>query len=190
MRMISFRGRFFRWTALVVLTLGTGCIKAPAIAVVDNRTALEVQASGEYPELDFGSVDAVLQPGPSPVSGKEIVSKAGLSAAGHDLELFTVSQSDAQFIDSLLLQGCLGEGQNGLLKYTPDHCEDDEQVSEILRAASRNNLHRRQVWEYLASKSKGGSAAAARDAWRSVHLEQVRCGTWIEENGRWKQKSC
>ncbi len=190
MRIISVSGGVFRLAGLIVLTLGTGCIKAPAIAVVDNRTALEIQASGEYPELEFESVDAALQPGPSPVSGKDIVSKAGLSAAGHDLELFTVSQSDAQFIDTLLLQGCLGEGQDGLLKYTPDHCEDDGQVSEILRAASRNNLHRRQVWEYLASKGKGGSATAARDAWRSVHLEQVRCGTWIEENGQWKQKSC
>ncbi len=176
--------------SLVLLLAGPGCIKTAPIAVVDNRTALEVQASGEYPELQFQGTDAVLEPGPSPVSGNEIVSKAGLSAAGHDLDLFAVSESDAQFIDAMLVSGCLGEGEDGLLQYIPDHCDQSVEVSEILRAASRNNLHRRQVWEYLASQAEGHSAAAARDAWRSVHLEQVRCGTWIEKDGAWTQKEC
>ena len=175
---------------LLVTLAGAGCIKAPPIAVVDNRTALEVQASGEYPELQFDSADAALQPGPSPVSAKGLVSKAGLSAAGHGLDLFSVTESDAQFIDKMLVSGCLGEGEDGLLRYMPDHCDQSVEVSEILRAASRNNLHRRQVWEYLATRSEGRSPAAARDAWRSVHLEQVRCGTWIEKDGAWVQKEC
>ncbi|MGB5810425.1 MAG: hypothetical protein WBG86_07845 [Polyangiales bacterium] len=174
----------------IVWVAGAGCIKAPAIAVMDNRTALEVQASGEYPELEFESANATLQPGPSPVSGKEIVSKAGLSAAGHDLDLFTVSQSDAEFIDRMLVSGCLGEGEDGLLKYTPDYCNDEVEVSDLLRAASRHNLHRRQVWEYLAAHGNAKSAVTARDAWRSVHLEQVRCGVWIERDGAWTQKTC
>lgn len=175
---------------LVLLLAGAGCIKTPPIAVVDNRTALELQASGEYPELQFDAADAALEPGPSPVSAKEIVSKAGLSAAGRDLDLFAVSESDAQFIDAMLVSGCLGEAEDGLLQYTPDHCDQSVEVSEILRAASRNNLHRRQVWEYLASRADGRSPAAARDAWRWVHLEQVRCGTWIEKDGAWTQKEC
>ena len=174
----------------VLLLAGAGCIKVPAIAVVDNRTALELQASGEYPELQFDVADAALEPGPSPVSAKEIVSKAGLSAAGGDLDLFAVSESDAQFIDAMLVSGCLGEAEDGLLQYTPDHCDQSVEVSEILRAASRNNLHRRQVWEYLASRADSRSPAAARDAWRWVHLEQVRCGTWIEKDGAWTQKEC
>ena len=173
---------------LVLLLAGAGCIKTPPIAVVDNRTALELQASGEYPELQFDAADAALDPGPSPVSGKEIVSKAGLSAAA--LDLFAVSESDAQFIDAMLVSGCLGEAEDGLLQYTPDHCDQSVEVSEILRAASRNNLHRRQVWEYLASRADSRSPAAARDAWRWVHLEQVRCGTWIEKDGAWTQKEC
>ena len=175
---------------LTLCVLGSACIKAPPIAVIDNRTALEVQASGEYPVLEFQGADASLQPGPSPVSAKEIVSKAGLSAAGHNLDLFAVSKSDAQFIDSMLLRGCLGEAQDGLLQYTPDHCDAEVEVREVLRAASRNNLHRRQVWEYLASQRAAQSPAAARDAWRSVHLEQVLCGAWIEEGGAWTQKAC
>ena len=175
---------------LVLLLAGAGCIKVPPIAVVDSRTALELQASGEYPELQFDGADATLEPGPSPVSAADIASKAGLSAAGRDLDLFAVSESDAQFIDAMLVSGCLGEGEDGLLQYTPDHCDQSVEVSEILRAASRNNLHRRQVWEYLASQAEGRSPAAARDAWRSVHLEQVRCGTWIEKDGAWTQKAC
>ncbi|MFA9471725.1 MAG: hypothetical protein ACERNK_14225, partial [Deltaproteobacteria bacterium] len=101
---------------LVLLLAGAGCIKTPPIAVVDNRTALELQASGEYPELQFDAADAALEPGPSPVSAKEIVSKAGLSAAA--LDLFAVSESDAQFIDAMLVSGCLGEAEDGLLQYT------------------------------------------------------------------------
>jgi hypothetical protein len=183
-----------RWlcafAALFAAATQTACIKAPPIVVVDNRTALEAQAAGEYPELEFQSADATLRPGPTPVSGQEIASKAGLSAAGADLDLFDVSQSDAQLIDTMLVRGCLGEGKDGLLKYTPDHCDETVEVSELLRAASRNNLHRRQVWEYLAAKRTNRSTVEVRDAWRSVHLEQVRCGTWIEEDGAWTQKTC
>ena len=170
--------------------IGQGCIQAPPIAVVDSRTALEIQAAGEYPELEFQSTDAALEPGPTPLSAKELVSKAGLAAAGHELDLFSVSETQAQFIDTMLLLGCLGEGADGLLQYLPDRCASDVDVSELLRASSRTNLHRRQIWEYLASRRPGRSTAAARDAWRSVHLEQVRCGAWVERAGKWEQKAC
>ena len=187
--MICDRKKLAWFVALGALTV-QGCIKAPPIAVVDNRTSLEIQAAGEYPELEFRGADAALEPGPSPVSAKEIVSKAGLAAAGHDLDLFAVSETQTRFIDSMLLLGCLGEGDNGLLEYLPEQCADDVVVSELLRASSRTNLHRRQIWEYLASRRADGSPTAARDAWRSVHLEQVRCGTWIEQAGKWEPKAC
>jgi len=175
---------------MMIGTASAGCIKTGPVAVVDNRTALEIQASGEYPVLEFESADAVLEPGPIPVSGKTIVSEAGLAAAGENLDLFADSLSDERFIDAMLLSGCLGEAEDGLLEYLPNRCDADVEVSEIFHAASRNNLHRRQIWEYLASKSKSRSAADARDAWRSVHLEQVRCGAWVEEDGAWAQKAC
>ena len=174
---------------LAALTAAS-CIKTPPIAVVDNRTALEIQAAGEYPVLEFDSTSAVLEPGPTPASAKEIVSKAGLAAAGHDLDIFAVSESQAMFIDSMLILGCLGEAESGLLEYTPDRCDDDVEVSELLRAASRTNLHRRQVWQYLASRREDSSLVSARRAWREVHLEQVRCGTWVEQDGAWAQKAC
>lgn len=172
------------------VSVAVGCIKAPPIAVVDNRTSLEIQAAGEYPELEFQGADAALEPGPTSVSAQEIVSKGGLAAAGHDLDLFSVSETQAQFIDKMVVFGCLGESDDGLLEYLPDRCADDVEVSEVLQASSRMNLHRRQVWEYLASRRPDGSTTAARDAWRSVHLEQVRCGTWVERSGRWEQKVC
>lgn len=179
------------WFLVLVAVLCVhGCIKAPPIAVVDNRTALEIQAAGEYPVLEFEIADASLEPGPTPASAKEIASKSGLAAAGQDLDVFTISESQALFIDSMLILGCLGEGGDGLLEYTPDRCSEDIEVSELLRAASRTNLHRRQVWQYLASKREDASIQAATKAWRSVHLEQVRCGTWIEQNGTWTQKAC
>jgi len=178
------------FAAIFAASTQTGCIKAPAIAVVDNRTALEIQAAGEYPELEFQSANATLRPGPTPVSGQDLVSKAGLAAAGADLDLFEVSETDAQLIDAMLVRGCLGEGEDGLLKYTPDRCDQTVEVSELLQAAGRNNLHRRQIWEYLATKTTNRSTVEVRDAWRSVHLEQVRCGAWIEEDGVWTQKTC
>jgi hypothetical protein len=187
---MTLRGITVTLAVLASASTWQGCIKAPPIAVVDSRTSLEIQASGEYPELEFQSSDAALEAGPSPVSAKEIASKAGLAAAGHDLDLFAASETQVQFIDTMLVLGCLGEGEDGLLEYLPDRCADDVDVSELLRASSRTNLHRRQVWEYLASRTPGGSSTAARDAWRSVHLEQVRCGTWIERAGRWEQKAC
>jgi len=170
--------------------VASACIKAPSIAVLDNRTALEVQAAGEYPVLEFAAADAALEPGPTPASAKEILSGSGLAAAAEDIDIFVVSESQARFIDTMLLLGCLGEGENGLLQYTPDRCDDDVEVSELLRAASRANLHRRQVWEYLASKRSDGSIEAAKRAWRAVHLEQVRCGTWIEKGSGWARKDC
>ena len=187
---MSTRGKLSNLSAAVLLVTTQGCIKAPPIAVVDTRTALEIQASGEYPELEFEAADAALQPGPIPMSGKDIISQSGLAAAGHDLDLFAATLSDTQLIDSMLLLGCLGEGEDGLLKYTPERCEEDVQVSELLSTASRANLHRRQVWEYLASRRPDRSTASARDAWRSVHLEQVRCGAWIEKDGTWSKKAC
>ena len=180
----------FSFLLVAVAALASSCIKTAPIAVVDNRTALEIQAAGEYPVLEFEGADAALEPGPSPASAQELVSKSGVAAAGQDLDLFVVSESQARFIDSMLLLGCLGEGQTGLLEYTPDRCGDEVEVSELLRATSRNNLHRRQVWEYLASKRPDASVEAARRAWRAVHLEQVRCGTWIEQDGKWTQKAC
>lgn len=187
--MTASRSAVFR-VALLTASVATGCISTPPIAVVDNRTSLEIQAAGEYPALEFEGTDAALEPGPTSVSAKEIVSKGGLAAAGHDLDLFSVSETQAQFIDKMMVFGCLGESDAGLLEYLPDHCADDVEVSELLRAASRMNLHRRQVWEYLASRRSDGSVTAARDAWRAVHLEQVRCGTWVERSNRWEQKTC
>ncbi len=183
-------GRPIALFAALLTLVAQACIKAPPIAVVDNRTSLEIQAAGEYPELEFQGVDAALEPGPSPVSAKQIVSKGGVAAAGQDLELFSVSETQARFIDTMLVLGCLGEADDGLLEYLPDRCADDVEVSELLRASSRTNLHRRQVWEYLASRRPDGSPEAARDAWRSVHLEQARCGTWVEKAGKWEQKAC
>ena len=188
--MISLSGKLSALAALFAWATASGCIQPPAVSVVDNRTALEIQASGEYPELEFRSVDASLQPRPSPVSASELISEAGLAAAGPNLDLFAVSQGDAEFIDIMLLSGCLGEAQDGLLEYMPDRCTGTTEVSELRRVASRDNLRRRQVWEYLASTGKARSTAAARDAWRSVHLEQVRCGVWIQRDGEWAQKAC
>ena len=37
-----------------------------------------------------------------------------------------------QFIDTMLVLGCLGEGEDGLLEYLPDRCADDVDVSEVM----------------------------------------------------------
>ena len=48
---------------LLSSTFLTGCI--PDIYLIDRQTVLELEASGQWPELDQKFKDAALKPGPS-----------------------------------------------------------------------------------------------------------------------------
>jgi hypothetical protein len=188
------RVRFKDWVRILVASssLGAGCV-APTVAVVDQKTALEQQAAGGYPTLENELDQAGLEPEPEPFTREELASgreRAGSSALGDLAELYVRVASDADALDALLLQHCIGEASNGLLVARPGDCIGTTDAIELTRLIGRENLHRRQLWQLLAA-----DAAAPLDrvqaTWSRLHREQVVCGGLIERaEGAWEPKSC
>ncbi len=188
------RVRFRDWILILVASgaLSAGCI-APTVAVVDQKTALEQQAAGGYPTLENELDQAGLEPAPEPFAREELASgreRAGIAALGDLAELYVRVASDADALEALLLQHCIGEASNGLLVARPSDCIGATDAIELTRLIGRANLHRRQVWQLLAAD---GTAPLDRvqTAWSRLHREQVVCGGLIERaEGAWEPKSC
>jgi hypothetical protein len=184
--------------ALLVLaaSLLPACV-APNVVVVDQRTALEQQAAGGYPALENELEQAGMGPAPEPFAREELASrreqseeKGGAGALGELAELYVKSESDADAIDRLLLQRCIGEARSGLLEPRPNECVGAADATEMARLLGRENLHRRQLWQLLARERQLG-VERVQPVWRELHLEQVVCGGLIESAaGGWEPKSC
>jgi hypothetical protein len=180
---------------LAAWALGTalgGCV-APNVVVVDQRTALEQQAAGEYPALENELEQAGMAPTPEPFAREELAGareRSGAGALGELAELYAQGESDADVIDRLLLQKCIGEGLSGLLEPRPSDCIGATDTTELTRVLGRENLHRRQLWKLLADEQKA-SSERAREVWHAVHLQQVVCGGLVETaDAGWKAKAC
>jgi hypothetical protein len=104
-------------------------------------------------------------------------------------ELYARAQTDADVIDRLLLQKCIGEAVSGLLVPRPSDCVGAADATELARVIGRENLHRRQLWELLA-RERSASSEQVRLLWRVQHLEQVLCGSLVETAAGWEPKSC
>lgn len=174
----------------VVCVAAQGCVRAE-VAVVSQHTALERQAAGEYPEGEQRLDNAAIEPGP------EAIPREALAATGEGGQLGVVAQlvaraeTDDERIEALLEARCLGEGADGLLVPRPDDCRIDVDPDEVGRLSARENLHRRQVWEFLAEQSPGRTTDEARVAWRELHLMRVPCGALVElRAGSWTEKEC
>jgi hypothetical protein len=169
---------------------------APNVVVVDQKTALEQQAAGGYPALENELEQAGMAPAPEPFSREELASRReasgenGGSALGELAELYVKTESDAAAIDRLLLQRCIGEARSGLLEPRPSDCVGAADATEMARLLGRENLHRRQLWQLLASE-RAVSVERVRPVWRELHLAQVVCGGLVESaEGRWEPKPC
>lgn len=181
----------FATACLALLAVSAqGCVRAE-VAVVSQHTALERQAAGEYPEGEQRLDDAAIEPGP------EAIPREALAATGEGGQLGVVAQlvaraeTDDERIEALLEARCLGEGADGLLVSRPDDCRIDVDPDEVGRLSARENLHRRQVWEFLAERSPGRTTEEARVAWRELHLMRVPCGALVElRAGTWSEKEC
>ncbi|HTV20092.1 MAG TPA: DUF1318 domain-containing protein [Polyangiaceae bacterium] len=177
---------------LYSLPLLPGCV-APNVVVVDQKTALEEQAAGGYPALENDLEQAGMTPAPEPFAREELAGKreqGGGSALGELAELYVKSESDADAIDRLLLQRCIGEARTGLLEPRPSDCVGAADATEMARLLGRENLHRRQLWQLLANERQV-STERVQPVWREHHLEQVVCGGLVEAaEGRWEPKSC
>jgi len=180
--------------ALGCLAFGcwAGCV-TPNVVVVDQKTALEQQAAGVYPELENDLDQAGIAPTPEPFTREELASgreRSGSAALGELAELYVKVASDAASIDQLLLQHCIGEGLNGLLEPRPSECIGAADTAELTRLVGRENLHRRQLWQ-LVAKDRQVSVERVQEAWRSLHRQQVVCGGLVETaSSEWGPKQC
>jgi hypothetical protein len=165
---------------------GTGCIKAPDIVLLDHATALEQQAAGDYAPLERQLTTAGMAPRPTPFSRDQ------LEAAGAKKPPLAeeAEPSDAEQIDLLLKERCLGEALDGTLVETRDSCRAED-VAQVIGLVDRANRDREQIWRYLRAQRPRASAEEVRRAWRAVHLAQVPCGGQVQRaDGRWEPKAC
>ncbi len=182
--------------ALAALALA-GCITAPAVVIVDRRTALEQQASGSFRGLEEELEQAGLSPRPAPLTPAQLgaagVRREGLEAADTDDET-----SDAVRSDALLIKRCLGEALDGTLVLTLDPCTGTLDVPSVDQLVERVNRNRRQLWRWLAGQGSGptpGKRRATDDevraAWRQTHLAGLPCGGQYQvTGGAWEVKKC
>lgn len=186
-------GRAAALRGLVGLAAALSACVSTNVVVVDQKTALERQAAGEYDVLENDTEQAGLSAAPEAFTRDELVAereRQGRGALGELAELYASGESDAEAIDRLLLQRCVGEAQSGLLVPRPADCVGAANSTELVRVIGRENLHRRQLWQMLASE-RDADIERARRVWRKLHVEQVVCGGLVE-SGRdsWGPKAC
>jgi hypothetical protein len=170
---------------LPLLVLLPACIKAPDIVVIDRATALEREAAGQFPRLERELERAGTKPKPSPLT-REQLEAIGLPRPVLEEE----SGSDAERIDALLKDRCLGEASDGTLAETRDSCTVKE-VPHMSALVERANRDRLQIWEWLKAQKPARSLEDVRKAWRDVHLRGVVCGGQVQQpDGSWAPKKC
>lgn len=176
----------FRFVFLMLLG-SVGCFRPPEIVMVDRATALEQQASGSFDELERQLDRVGIEPRPVPLTPEQ------LEALGiRPPPLVDESElTDADRLDGLLAQHCLGEGKDGLIVDTHEACQGAADADEMTALLTRMNIARRQLWRWMHDQRRDVSEAALQRAWRDNHLQNVVCGGWIEDShGTWQGKSC
>lgn len=173
---------------VAALLLGcAGCYKPPEIVMVDRATALEQQASGSFDDIELKLDRAAIEPRPVPLTPEQLESLGIRPAPLVDESELT----DADRVDGLLAQHCLGEGKDGLVVDTRDACRGgaDPQEAQVLR--ERVNSARRQLWRWMHEQRPDVAEADLKRAWRDNHVRNVVCGGWVEgSDGKWQPKPC
>jgi hypothetical protein len=179
---------------LVLAAAAGGCIAAPDVVLLDQRTALEMQAAGEYRALENDLLQAGISPKPEDITRKQLeAGHADLaeSSLGEVVRIYSAVQTDAAWIDEMLVAGCIGEGLDGLLVQTPEECTQEVETGEIARIVGRANLHRRQIWQLVGKQRPRATEEQIRSVWREVHLKRVVCQGRVEvAEGVWEKKKC
>jgi uncharacterized protein YdbL (DUF1318 family) len=173
-------------TTLVLLAL-PACFKPPEIVMVDRATALEQQAAGSFDDLERKLDRAASEPRPAPFTPEQL-DALGIRPAplvdGTEL-------TDADRLDGLLVQHCLGEGKDGLVVNTRDACKGAADAEEVQTLLERANRARRQLWRWMHEQRSDVSADDLQRAWQAAHVRNVVCGGWVEGgDGKWQAKSC
>jgi hypothetical protein len=164
-----------------------GCVKAPEIVVVDRATALEQQAAGSFDDLEKDLAGRAVAPRPVPLTPEQLealgLKPTPLVDRTHDTE--------ADHVDSLLRQHCIGEGNDGLLADTHDDCQGAADRAATIELIDRTNRARTQLWHWMREQRPELSLDALRQAWRESHAHGVVCDGWMQRtDGRWEAKAC
>lgn len=169
----------------LLLLVCAGCIKAPDIVVIDRATALEREAGGDFPRLEFELQRAGTRPQPAALT------RAQLRDAGHPRPIVEETEvSDAERIDELLVINCLGEANDGSLVETRERCTVKE-VPHLGTLLERANRDRTQIWEWLRRQRPERSLRDVRLAWREIHNRSLVCGAQLQrDDGSWESKRC
>jgi len=189
-------GGFHRCLAALVVsaTGAAGCIAAPDIVLLDQRTALEMQAAGEYRALENDLQQSGISPKAEDITREQLeAGHADLaeSSLGEVVRIYSVVRTDAAWIDEMLVAGCIGEGLDGLLEQTPGECNLDVDTGQMARIVGRANLHRRQIWQVIGKQRPSATEEQIRSTWRELHLKRVVCQGRVETaEGVWEKKKC
>jgi uncharacterized protein DUF1318 len=163
-----------------------GCVNNE-IVMVDRATALEQQAAGSFDELELKLDRFAIEPRPVPLTPDQ------LDALGiRPKPLVDESDlTDADRVDGLLAQHCVGEGKEGLLVDTRDACKGAADPDEVRTLVERVNRSRRQLWRWMHGLKADVPEADLQRAWRDNHLRNVACDAWVESaDGKWGGKTC
>lgn len=177
--------------ASAALALGAvalaGCIRPPESVLVDRVTALEQQAAGSFAELEQRLTRAAIAPRPVALTPDQLEALGIRPASVVDSN----EVSDADRVDALLKQRCIGEARDGTLADTRDACRGASDHDLALTLIDRVNRARVQLWRWMHDRRKEAPMEAIRRAWREAHLRGVVCGGWIErDDGTWEAKRC
>jgi hypothetical protein len=173
--------------ALLFLLLG-GCIGAPEIVLTDRATALEHQAAGSFLELERKLLREGITAHPVALSPDEL---QALGVRPPPL-VDEIDMTEADRIDSLLSQRCIGEGRDGLLVDTFDSCRINADRTVARALLERVNRARQQLWHWMQARQiKKTPTEELRRTWRQAHLRGVICGGWVQsDEGGWEAKKC
>ncbi len=175
-----------RAVVLLIVLGGAGCVKNE-IVMVDRATALEQQAAGSFDELEQKLDRAGIEPRPVPLTPEQLEALGIRPAPLVDGTALT----DADRLDGLLVQHCVGEGHDGLIVDTRDACRGAADSQEVETLLERVNQARRQLWRWMHDQRPSVPAEELQRAWREAHVRNVVCGGWLEgTDGKWQEKAC
>jgi hypothetical protein len=170
-----------------ICLLLSGCIRPPEVVLVDRATALEQQAAGSFEELETRLLRAAATPRPTPLSPEDLQALGIRSAPLTDEGDLT----EAERVDELLKQHCLGEAKDGTLVETASACQGAADHALIATLTERINHARQQLWRWMHDQRPTLSIDELRRAWHDAHLRGVVCDGWIERSdGKWEPKTC
>jgi hypothetical protein len=168
-------------------TLQLACIKAPAIVMVDRATALEQQASGSYADLEKKLVRAGLQPRPVQLTPEQLETLGIRPPSLTDQS----EQTEADRVDMLLKQHCLGEAKDGTLADTHESCKGAFDREGALALVERVNGARLSLWRWIRARRPEATPEEVRNMWQKTHARGVPCGGWVQrDDGSWEAKKC